>query len=914
MISTDPSDWSGSFGRLRAPGTGHREDGLSRRRPGLHSSVVAWVVLGALLGLLVRCTFAATAVECTIEADSVLDPTRFPAENLVDGNRTAPASRWASARSQTVHWVRFSFTHPTTLDRVVVHGHGAPELALADAAIQSYAQGEWRDLASVKDNTLAAVEFCFDKTQASSLRLHITRACRQDSTARLFEVEFYDGSRRVAVANRPDRTALPGKPKPRKPHEDHVGDAALLRAVAPFSAKALRAGTVPPRTRRLIRAYYDSVLRWNAILLDRFRLLPGRPEMGYYGRGGNSEDDVRPITYAAFVNAFIAETDPPDVGADADRRSRSRRDALAALRYLTHAHVAGGGACLNGKPWGDQWQSAMWARSAGMAGWVLWPHMDDALKLAVARMVEHEADRFIHARPKSSEYRDTGAEENAWNAQIPSLACNMMSGHPRSTAWDRAAKRYLYNALSVARDQTDARPGDDGVPVRTWVTTVNAHPDFTVENHGLVHIGYLKTTLGLMLENAVHYLAAQRPAPAACLHHVPEGFDVLASCMSWDAASIYFGGNDWKVVHTQCVDTVIYAMLGLLTKDRFAARLEEDALSVLRRIQQQEGGFYNVRRDLEFGGLCATRLITCYMTHAFVRHEVEPLPKEGLDRRVTGVRYMASARALLHRTPTKFASFTWGPKRMALAMPVNGTWVIWPHFASYLGRINREDASSKHARLERIRHEVRPDGFWVVGELSRLDGRARHAFAYASLAKDVTVYIERLSGSGIAKLSDRETGVVGHEYGFGSNERTLYGRHGSTRVVGDGGENRVIELDTDWLNIGGRVGYVVRREPSAPNVMRYHDQVRGTGRVPKLQEWLSLVGNRTPSDVATQPDWSCVVTFLNQSADQTATWLQRVEFGTDTSRAVCRIGEDTVRVDFGEMTASIHEAGREPHR
>ncbi len=907
MIDADVVDWLGIFHRVRMPRlTRRREGGAIRQYPGYRSTVAAWILLGALLGSLGRCTAAMGAVECTIEVDSVLNPTRFGAERLVDGNRTDPESRWASARAQTVHWVCFGFARPVALDRVVVHGHRDPELALADAAIQTYAEGRWRCLASIKGNTLSAVEFRFDKTRTNSLRLYITRACRRDSTARLFEIAFYDGSRPVVVTNKAGRTAS----KLGKPREVRVGDSALLGAVTPFGVEALGAGKALPRTRKLVEAYYDSVLSWNAILLDRFRSLPTRPEMGYYGRGGSAENDVRPITYAAFVNAFIAETDPPGGGADVNRRSRSRREALAALRYLTHAHVTGGGACLNGKAWGDQWQSAMWARSAGMAGWILWPHMDGGLKLAVARMVEHEADRFVRARPKSSEFKDTGAEENAWNAQIVSLACNMMPNHVRSKAWDQAAKRYLYNSLSVAADRTNNRLGDDGVPVRTWVRTVNAHPDFTVENHGLVHIGYLKTTLGLMVENAVHYLVARRPRPAACLHHVPEGFDVLSSCMSWDAVPIYFGGNDWKVVHTQCVDTVIYAMLSLLTKDGLASRLEGDALGALRRIQRQEGGFYNVRRDLEFGGLCATRLIACYMAHALLQQEVAPLAEEALNCRVTGVRYLESARALLHRTPTKFASFSWGPKRMALAMPRNGTWVIWPHFSSYLGRINGEGSSSKHTRLEGIRHEIRPDGFWVVGALSRLGGKVQHAFAYASLAKDVTVYIERLSGPGGAKISDRQTGVIGHEYGFGSNERRLHGRHGSTRVVGEGGQNCVIELDTDWLNIGGRVGYVVRRMPNVPNVMRYHDRVRGAGRVPKLQEWLSLVGDRPPVSISTDPDWSCVVTFLNQSADQTATWVRRIEFSADANQAVCRIGQDVVHVDFGEMKASIREVDR----
>ena len=60
-----------------------------------------------------------------------------------------------------------------------------------------------------------------------------------------------------------------------------------------------------------------------------------------------------------------------------------RESAIGLLRYLTAAHVSGGGACLNGKPWGNQWQSAMWARAAGMAGWFLWDDLDRDLQTEI---------------------------------------------------------------------------------------------------------------------------------------------------------------------------------------------------------------------------------------------------------------------------------------------------------------------------------------------------------------------------------------------------------------------------------------------------------------------------------------------------------------------------------------------------
>ena len=162
-------------------------------------------------------------------------------------------------------------------------------------------------------------------------------------------------------------------------------------------------------------------------------------------------------------------------------------------------------------------------------------------------MVEHAADRFLVAPPKSSEFKDTGAEENAWNAGIVALACVMMPDHPRAPVWDEAAKRYLYNALSMASDTQIRTPGDDARAVCDWVTTVNAHPDATVENHNLVHVGYLKTSVGLMLEAGSLYPLAGQAPPRACLHHVPEAFDNLCVCMGWGRRTGLFRGQRLEV-------------------------------------------------------------------------------------------------------------------------------------------------------------------------------------------------------------------------------------------------------------------------------------------------------------------------------------------------------------------------------
>jgi len=650
-----------------------------------------------------------------------------------------------------------------------------------------------------------------------------------------------------------------------------------------------------PRAQRLVQAYYDSILVWGRIVAAEVRPLPGRAEGAYLGLGGHQEDHVRPTAYAAMIAAFLAVFEPPARGLPEAEKRQMRRHAIALLSYLTSSH--GGAGCPDGKPWGRQWQSAMWARAAALAAWLIWDDLNEPLRAATMRMVEEEADRFLIQPPKGRLIGDTGAEENAWNAQLLSLACNMLAGHAREAAWAEAAKRYMYNSFSVAADRNDYRPGDDGRPISRWVTTVNAHDDFMVENHGLTHMGYLKTTASELQECAVHYLLSGRDVPRACSHHVGEAFQVLLASMAWDASPVFFGGNDWKIFHTQASDVVVYAMLSLLAGDCRAACLEQSALEWLARIQQAERGYYNVRRDPEYGGLCATRLIACCLAHAALGAGAAPVSDGQLDRAASGVRHLASAQAILHRTPTKFASFAWAQQRMALALPRHGNWVVWPHFASCLGLLDGQDTSRRNATLEGLRTQTSGDGFQVAGTLGRCGGRLRHEFFFASPAGDWTVYVERLRPLSGFRLKQRETGVVGLEYEVGVNRRTLFGQFGTLSTRGYGGRARVRELKTDWLNIDDRVGYVVRRTDRQENVVRFHDEAQGSGRVPQLQEWISLVGEADPAEL--RPDaWVCLVTFLNLPAAETAARLPlvRLEIQGDTAR--CRVGDAVFEVDF----------------
>ena len=60
-------------------------------------------------------------------------------------------------------------------------------------------------------------------------------------------------------------------------------------------------------------------------------------------------------------------------------------------------------------------------------------------------------------------------------------------------------------------------------------------------------------------------------------------------------------------------------------------------------------------------------------------------------------------------------------------------------------------------------------------------------------------------------------------------------------------------------------------------------------------DYINLIGE-TGSEWTS--DWACVVTFLNQDEVGTATWADNVVFKVDGNAATCKIGEQTVSVEF----------------
>lgn len=344
--------------------------------------------------------------------------------------------------------------------------------------------------------------------------------------------------------------------------------------------------------------YLTVLQRWPAHASGGFTAgYRGDADLGYFGSGVSSESGMRSLGNFIYTYAVLAQDQRYDPSVSGVDRVQLRRRARMALRYMARTHRSGDLEATDGRTWGHHWQSSWWAsRLAGGAS-LLWEHLDAHERSLVQRVITAEADRQRWATPPSATPGDSKAEENAWNTEVLAWALALWPDHPHAGAWREALSRWAVNALSVAGDG-----GDDtmlaGRPVSAWSSTVNVNDDFTIENHGAYHAGYMAWPLQSLTWSYYALSAADQPVPDALLHNYRAVWRRLASTYLGGGRFAYLGGKDWpQHVYGSYAIVPPTVLLQHLDGDELAATVEADRLRLLEWEQRLwgDGSFFGGR-------------------------------------------------------------------------------------------------------------------------------------------------------------------------------------------------------------------------------------------------------------------------------------------------------------------------------
>jgi len=397
-------------------------------------------------------------------------------------------------------------------------------------------------------------------------------------------------------------------------------------------------------------------------------------EMGFFGKlTPVTEMRVRPHNELVFVYSLLTK-----VGMGGLDRSLMLRKVVKGLRYAYRSHISFNDKDLREHLWGDDWQSTLWTTYLALALYVLEGQVPEDVIDGIRRVVAYEADRFIDLEPPSGLIGDTKAEENAWDATLLAFASNMMPEHPHADKWEEAAKRFAMNSFSQFDDHFNNQ-WMDGRPVREWVSTITIFPDFTVENHGSFHPGYLGAYGLLFLASMAYWLKGKRPPPQF-MYKFEKWYETYRRFILWNGRIAYPCGHDWPNVRVGSPFMMAYiakfhqeSMAGYLYRV-YIKRLEElqrmskDGSFYGAFLQEDYPGFASGRR-LEFEADVAANLALCYMLDVNVK---EGSDEGSLEELETGIYHHKYSEFIMARTPYVFASFSWKSLRhrpMGLVIP-----------------------------------------------------------------------------------------------------------------------------------------------------------------------------------------------------------------------------------------------------
>lgn len=224
----------------------------------------------------------------------------------------------------------------------------------------------------------------------------------------------------------------------------------------------------------------------------------------YLDFGKNPRKQIRePAGMASALAASLA------LGAyDAKKTGVSQNEARARaariIRSVARCHKAN---ASGDTTWGHHpFNSANIGNLAGIAGWLLWQHLDPAGQEYLRKMVESEAGYCLEQ--ETTYYRDrsgrilspgnTKGEEMAWRAAMLQLAASMMPGHPEFRKWTSRAIGYMLASQARPSDVNSSKMYH-GRPLSQWLNGSNIHENGTAVNHKIdPHPHY---TVSMILSN-----------------------------------------------------------------------------------------------------------------------------------------------------------------------------------------------------------------------------------------------------------------------------------------------------------------------------------------------------------------------------------------------------------------------------
>ncbi len=554
-----------------------------------------------------------------------------------------------------------------------------------------------------------------------------------------------------------------------------------------------------------------------------------RPDLEYYGCGYNNWG-VQTVqkTLAAFA---VASVDPDF---DEERAGITREElldhAIKLFRFNMESHIEGSYQCMDGTKWGHTWISALGTERMMHGIDAIYEFLNDSDKELLRKVLESECNWLLDEYEiVAGLIENNRPESNLWNGSLLLRTAFMFPDLPRVEEYKEKAHRFFINSISVPSDK-DSEVLIDGKPVKDYFIGPQFFESYGLNHHRYMNVGYMVIPLSNLAMLHFAYKKRGVKPPEVIYHHASDLWKQLKKMIFPDGRLIRIGG-DSRVRYCYCQDYAIPMWLFIIDYlgDEDCILFEKNWLKqVAKEAQYNNDGSFLSRRlkDMEdnfplyYTRLESDRAVTLSMGAYWRR--IFDLPystnKNSEDLAVNAEWYDEYHGSCLNRGKRRVASFTWRacerPQGLCVPFDKSNMAEWWENISGQILTYGRKN----YQEIVEHKEHIFLGGFLTYGktdvisdEFMEGQGKIKTAvnrLTFAALPDDKTVIGMQYATSCIHNYYQSIKGLnlnIPNDL-YNDNIRDYYYNTGCQSLKGPAGEERIVKLHTNWINVDNCLG------------------------------------------------------------------------------------------------------------
>lgn len=353
--------------------------------------------------------------------------------------------------------------------------------------------------------------------------------------------------------------------------------------------------------------YIDLMTPWLSALPQFLRQSSVNPELRYYGTGESKHWPTQSNMNVFAAMAVLGTSKYLESG----KRDEVLQTALDLFRYTLNTHLSGKLFASDGMKWGHSWISVLGVERMSHGVNAIRPYLNDEDLENLRNMLISESSWIVDEHPLRAGMDGTEGknvpESNIWNGAVLLRTAMEYPDAPRVNEYLDKATAFLLNGLSHCMD-AGCENKFRGKPVRKWHTGFNFTPNWSLDHHCYMNVGYMVISLSNLA--MLHFYLKERgfDIPGEVYWHVREVWDMVKRCTFADGRLLRIGG-DTRARYTYCQNYAIpvWFLAEDHLQDADAANFEKGWLSIVKKDMDftGDGGFYggrlaNIKRDNYF--------------------------------------------------------------------------------------------------------------------------------------------------------------------------------------------------------------------------------------------------------------------------------------------------------------------------